>query len=46
MFYDSNFKKSIILMHKEYIKNKQPVKIFINIIKKCLVYHALHFIVG
>ena len=34
MFYDNNFKKSIILMHQEYIKNKQPVKIFINIIKK------------
>ena len=27
MFYDNNFKKSIILMHQEYIKNKQPVKI-------------------
>jgi hypothetical protein len=33
MFYDNNFKKSIILMHQEYIKNKQPVKSFINIIK-------------
>ena len=33
MFYNDNFKKSIILMHQEYIKNKQPVKSFINIIK-------------
>ena len=33
MFYNDNFKKSIILMHQEYIKNKQSVKSFINIIK-------------
>ena len=34
MFYNEYFKKSIILMHQEYIKNKQPVKKFINIINK------------
>jgi len=34
MFYDNNFKKSIVMMHQEYIKNKQPIKTFIDLIKK------------
>ena len=45
MFYNEYFKKSIILMHQEYIKNKQPVKKFINIINK--VFNIfINFIIG
>lgn len=34
MFYDNNFKKAIITMHQEYIKNKSNIHDFINLIKK------------
>lgn len=34
MFYDNNFKKAIIIMHQEYIKNKNNIHDFINLIKK------------
>ena len=34
MYYNNNFKKSILILHKEFIKNKEPIKKFINLIKK------------
>lgn len=34
MFYDNNFKKSIILLYFDFIENKQPIKEFIKVIKK------------
>jgi len=34
MYYNNNFKKSILILHEEFIKNKEPIKKFINLIKK------------
>jgi transposase len=34
MYYDNNFKKSIIDLHTDYINNNQPVNLFIKLINK------------